>query len=289
MKPKTLRFFADISRVFSHRLREISAKIACVIFISRAHALAQFIFLENMKRGHTEAFTKQNIEEIRKRITTSLDEIGSEFGIDLTMGNVRFEHARFTSKLSGLVLSHKSKDQSSWNALCGRHGLKPQDWGKQIKCGKQLFVLLNINSKNSKYPVIASTEEGKSFKLSLASVCASLREQAEINQWNHLMREHQGDYNPHGIFTRGKCSATLGMGTNCGIYWTTTTQCATSPDCAACKAAKKSRPQRHFSDCSGDECGCDDCQSNLESLQLAGFTFHGWNDSRLLVDNPCLH
>jgi hypothetical protein len=86
---------------------------------------------------------------------------------------MRFSLSRFTAPVTGLILNGESKEQSSWNAQCARYGLKPEHWCKEISANGKLFVLANIKSKNSKYPIIG-TNAGKSFKLSRDSVLAAL-------------------------------------------------------------------------------------------------------------------
>jgi hypothetical protein len=195
--------------------------------------------------------------------------------------------SRFTVPVTGLILNGESKEQSSWNSQCASYGLKPEQWGKEVKINGKLFVLTNIKSKNSKYPIIG-TNTGKSFKLSRDSVFSALNSCVDkrIETWDHLMREHQGNYNPHGIFKLGTCQISIEMRSGCGISWRAITNC--DDQCNTCRLVKKSsnEPISHEEDCSGEDCGCDDPSIILEQLARLDFEFVGWND-KLVVDNPC--
>jgi len=107
----------------------------------------------------------------------------------------------------------------------------------------------------------------------------------QINDWDHWMREHQGDLNPHGSFMKDDCKIQLYMGTNCGIYWMARVdRCKSklrpkkSDLCKACKMVTA---------CGENVTEDDDNSHYLQQLACHEFRFVGWNQNPF-IDNPCI-
>jgi hypothetical protein len=108
----------------------------------------------------------------------------------------------------------------------------------------------------------------------------------KMKDWDHLMREHQGSYNLHGIFVKDKCEIDLWMGTNCGCYWiASVTNCQNfeinkqSKICDSCQMVKEvANEVSHDND--------DDPSDYLEQLASHQYTFYGWK-SKKLADETC--
>ena len=93
-----------------------------------------------------------------------------------------------------------------------------------------------------------------------------------IAKWKHLLFEkvhRPKGRNEHGRFRKGSCEIILGMGTNCGIYWTADLSCPTSSRCR-CHEIKD------LGDFSQSDDEAMDPINYLWRLAELGYEFAGW-------------
>ena len=89
----------------------------------------------------------------------------------------------------------------------------------------------------------------------------------QARQWFHLMVKHvPKNRTEHGRFRKGVCEVTLGLKTNCGVYWQLS-PCA-APDCE-CRQLDALVEQEEAQDLA-------DPSPYLHQLAAKGYTFSGW-------------
>ena len=99
-----------------------------------------------------------------------------------------------------------------------------------------------------------------------------------IAKWMHLISDHvPKGYNDHGEFIKGECRLTLGMHTNCVIYWVISGGCGKF-GCIEIIRTSSTTPmtEREHEDPSPD----------LTLICEAGYEFYGWR-GKLYTDDVC--
>lgn len=117
------------------------------------------------KDGRMTEFTNDNLDLMRKDIQMAVDAIGEEHGVNIKLGNIRFDSDRlsFTSKLAVNIGSASDKAKSEWNKYCDLYGFKKSDFGKTFTTPKgKKYKLTGINPKARKFPVNAVSVPGGS-------------------------------------------------------------------------------------------------------------------------------
>jgi hypothetical protein len=115
-------------------------------------------------------FDRQNLPLLRTSMQAALAPIEAQFGIKIHVGNASFsaDNAKFKVDLStigdgGVV---NSRERSSFEALAELYDLDPKMLDQSILYGGTEYVVTGLNTRRSKYPVIARrVRDGKSFCL----------------------------------------------------------------------------------------------------------------------------
>lgn len=113
-------------------------------------------------------FDKPNIKVLRNEIDSALAEVGKAYGLNLSIGNIRFRDDEFTTKLTVVVAEdgtggEKVGTDQRWkrqwpNAL--NYGFTQDDLGKVIVMGRQRFELAGWRGR-ARHKVVAKKPDGK--------------------------------------------------------------------------------------------------------------------------------
>jgi len=115
---------------------------------------------------------KGTVQMLRKAIQQKLDGLGDIYGLDIKLGNIRFDGISFRTKLECHVeepASGVSFEQEAFNSSCWMYGLKPEDYLKEVTLNGTKFFgtkakVTGFNPRAKKYPVQVVTASGDHIK-----------------------------------------------------------------------------------------------------------------------------
>jgi len=97
-------------------------------------------------------FDKQNLVDLRKSIDCALALVSSQYGIDLSIGNITFEANRFTTRLTAKTRNIESTIMNNVYFL-RNNGLPSDLIGKQFLYKGTSYRVNGINERKRKYPI----------------------------------------------------------------------------------------------------------------------------------------
>lgn len=117
---------------------------------------------------------KATVQMLRKAIQQKLDGLGDIYGLDIKIGNIRYDGISLRTKLECHVEQPESGvgfEQEAFNSQCWRYGVKPEDYLKEVKLSGSKFYgtkakIYGFNSRAKKYPVLVRTDSGQLIKSS---------------------------------------------------------------------------------------------------------------------------
>lgn len=115
---------------------------------------------------------KGTVQMMRKAIQQKLDSLGDIYGLDIKLGNIRYDGISFRTKLECHVQEPESGvsfEQEAFNSQCWRYGLKPDDYLKEVTLNGGKFYgtkakITGFNPRAKKYPVQVVTSHGDKIK-----------------------------------------------------------------------------------------------------------------------------
>lgn len=120
--------------------------------------------------------TRELLEVLRPEVNNALKQIGEKYGLSLTIGII--SHSELEADMHLLVTAEKNKDfdpaQETWNRSIMFTGLTPEDYGKEILIGKDIFVIAGYNPKAKKNHVVIRSAAGKEYVTDIPSVLKAL-------------------------------------------------------------------------------------------------------------------
>lgn len=105
-------------------------------------------------------FNKVNLVKMRADLNKVLAAYGDVAGCEFSLGNITFNSAEFSVKLTSKIKGAKGKSDVMLERVMKTHGLKLQGTAGRVLCG--------YNSKAYAYP-FQYTQGGKRFKCSTES------------------------------------------------------------------------------------------------------------------------
>ncbi len=100
-------------------------------------------------------FTRQNLGEVRAEIDKALIEVGNKLGIDLSIGNIRFDAGTFRTTLSAHV-----REAQAPGAPAPTGGVI----GRKFTSNGVQFTITAVNHRRWKFPVTATNPAGVRYK-----------------------------------------------------------------------------------------------------------------------------
>jgi hypothetical protein len=130
------------------------------------------------------SFNRSNLQELRAKLDQVLGEVGSEFGVAISVGSMSFSPLETTTRLTMTAIGDNAqngeipadaKARIEFENYAKMFDLKPDDFGKEFVSRYDTFVVSGIKPRSSKYPVLATNKvTGKVFKFTAESVAAKL-------------------------------------------------------------------------------------------------------------------
>ena len=104
------------------------------------------------------SFTRQNLGDVRAEIDKALIEVGNKLGIDLTIGNIRFDAGTFRTTLSASVREAQAPE------VPGAPAPKGGVIGRKFISNGVQFTISAVNYRRWKFPVTATNPAGVRYK-----------------------------------------------------------------------------------------------------------------------------
>lgn len=125
-------------------------------------------------------FNKSNLKTIRADITAALAAVEKQHGVSFKLGNIRFSDNDFRGKLECFSTSDNSGkvvnvDKQNFESKAWMVGIDKIAFGKSFHSNGRKFTITGLNTRAKKYPVQASTANGKRFKFPVSSLPQNLR------------------------------------------------------------------------------------------------------------------
>ena len=118
------------------------------------------------------------VQHIRKRLTAAVKPLAGEIGAVIDLGNCTFSENNCRFKLNVALLDGDGKAITE-EADCFKNnaklfGFEPDDFGRKFTFRGQSYTVCGLKPKSSKYPVIATSGNGKSYKFPCRAVLEAL-------------------------------------------------------------------------------------------------------------------
>ncbi len=107
-------------------------------------------------------FDKPTLTMVRKEIQSSLDDLQKKLGIQLKIGNMRFDASTFTTKLEASLVGHDPLAEE-WEKYAHLFDLDVTWIGKKFLSNSEMHTIIGLDTKKRKYPVITACD-GKKYK-----------------------------------------------------------------------------------------------------------------------------
>ena len=119
------------------------------------------------------------LREIRAALEEKLSALGSELGIDFSIGSARFSPSNATIKLELALINEdgsiETREAKDFKDYCFRYGMTPDDLGKEVTMpGGKRFTIIGCKPRSHKYPIILQRADGKRWKYGAALVRQAL-------------------------------------------------------------------------------------------------------------------
>jgi hypothetical protein len=121
---------------------------------------------------------KPTVKYLRERFKTAIKPLAKELGLAIDLGNCTFtaNNCRFQLKVALLDTSGKAitEDADCFRSNAKLFGFEPDDLGRKFSFQGQPYTICGLKPKSRKYPVIARSANGKSYKFPCRTVLSSL-------------------------------------------------------------------------------------------------------------------
>ena len=112
---------------------------------------------------------KQMLIAARPQIEAALKELGEKLGVTIKVGSGNFQPdgsaGMLKLELTEIREDGVSAEEIAFRKVCSLYGLKPEDYGKELKIRNETFKLVGINTRAPKSPVeIERIPDGVRFK-----------------------------------------------------------------------------------------------------------------------------
>lgn len=127
---------------------------------------------------------KERLEQMMLRLRMAVLEIGRGEGFEITLSepNQLFSGSQNTHIAKMMIAETKPEDHMANEALCMKVGFTQNVIGLSFTQNGSLYRIVNIKTRNRKYPVIASSRLGGLYKFSVATVKRNLGGDQLINR-----------------------------------------------------------------------------------------------------------
>jgi hypothetical protein len=110
------------------------------------------------------------INSVQAKIKAAISQIEKEENVKISFGSISYNSAYYTSQIKVSTLEKNEKVKGVYESICKSIGFTQDVMGMSFILGDVKHEIINIKTRNRKYPVITRTESGKQYKFSVSRV-----------------------------------------------------------------------------------------------------------------------
>jgi hypothetical protein len=111
------------------------------------------------------------VENIQQQLKKAIEKVEKDNNVKISFGNITYNNAYYTTKMKVISKDDSSEVSNVFELICKRLGFTQNIIGMQFKGRNGIFEIVDIKTRNHKYPVIAeSKSDGKMYKYTVKHV-----------------------------------------------------------------------------------------------------------------------
>lgn len=114
--------------------------------------------------------TDSKITKIQAKIKAAIEQIEKEENVSISFGSIRYNSAYYSTTMKVSTTEKSEKVESVYEGICKRLGFSQNVIGMKFQGKTSLMTITDIKTKNRKYPIIAESQSGISYKYSVDSI-----------------------------------------------------------------------------------------------------------------------
>lgn len=111
-------------------------------------------------------FNRTNLKAVNDEINDVLSKVLEKYGLSVKLGDISFDDNSFKTKLTVSTGSKSDSLKRDFEKHAPKFGLKKSDFGKTINWSGEVFKIVGIKPRSTKYPLLAE-KKGVVYKLPL--------------------------------------------------------------------------------------------------------------------------
>lgn len=112
----------------------------------------------------------RKIKTVQDKIRLAISQIEKEENVKIEFGSVRYNVAQYSTQMSVKTLEKTESVDNVFKSLCARLGFTQNIIGMKFESTGGLYEIVDIQTKNRKYPIIAVSPKGTRFKYSVPHI-----------------------------------------------------------------------------------------------------------------------
>jgi hypothetical protein len=109
----------------------------------------------------------KKIATVQDKIKKAIAQIERDEKVSITFGSCRYNSAFYQTTMKVLTTAKTEVVSDVYTTICKRLGFTQNIIGMKFNGPSGLYEVVEIKTRNHKYPIIAKTESGKMFKYSV--------------------------------------------------------------------------------------------------------------------------
>ena len=124
---------------------------------------------------------RNDLRTLNAAMQKALDVVAAEHGLQLKIKSGTYEPdgSRFTTKLEVLAPNESgeivSKEAQDFQKYATQYDLKADDLGKTFRSNGHGFTISGMKPRSRKFPILATRDDGKTFKFTAEAVAQNLK------------------------------------------------------------------------------------------------------------------
>lgn len=119
-------------------------------------------------------FNKVYFANFRADVKEALKSVEEKYGVEIECGNITYSEDRFDLKIKAVKAGVDIR-KIEFERLCYRHGLKPEDYGREFIYEGNTYKITGINKNAKTYPIITK-KEGSADNTETVFTASSIKE-----------------------------------------------------------------------------------------------------------------
>ena len=112
--------------------------------------------------------TDTKINKVQAKIQAAIAQIEKEEGVSISFGSIKYNSAYYSATMKVSTTEKNEKVDSIYEGICRRLGFTQNVIGLSFfNQNMGMMIITDIKTKNRKYPVIAQSPNGTSYKYSV--------------------------------------------------------------------------------------------------------------------------